>query len=161
MDIPVCKKHLIEAKRHYDDGKPGFVPNWTVHHGSSTTPGHKSINPMCARIQCVEIIKHASVSIENFAPTLRIQTSTITPFLLCQKLYQDMYQLFHPFTNCASFGAISKASTRFCHYSPNAHTVSEQLRTTVGSDTSIHPNDHICMLRSVHSGIFKALESNH
>ena len=157
-DSPICKKHLIEAKRHH--GTPGLVPKWAGQHRQSTTPGCKCINPKCAHTQCVKLIKPAFVPVENLEAALGIQTSTTNPLLLCEMCYQDMYRLLHPPTNCASCGAMPKTGTRFCRHSPDAYTVSEHLRNTVGSDTSIHPNDLICSTcYKVHSSIIKALES--
>ena len=42
-DSHICKKHMIEAKRHH--GTPGFVPKWTGQHRPSTKAGQKCINP--------------------------------------------------------------------------------------------------------------------
>ena len=66
------KIHLIEAKQHH--GTPGFVPKPIGQHGPSTTPGHYT--------QCVQLITHAFVSIENSKAMLGKEASTTTPFLL-------------------------------------------------------------------------------
>ena len=134
-ESPICKIHLIEAKQHH--GTPGFVPKWTGQHGPSTTPGHYT--------QSVKLIKPVFVSIENSKATLGIQESTTRDIKTCTVLG-------------IVYSNSPRTGTRFCHHSPSAHTVSEHLKNTVGSATSIHPNDSICSTcYKVHSSILKAL----
>ena len=120
-------------------GTPNFVPKWTGQHGPSTTPGHKCINPKC-------------VCIENLEATLGIQTSTTTPFLLCQKWYQDMYQLL---------GIVLGIVLRLVQDSAITVLMLTQYPTLEeysGQWYFHHPNDSICSTcYKVHSSIIKAL----
>lgn len=135
----ICKKHLLEAQRHHSNSK--FIPKWK---GTHTNPKEKCINPKCVQPVCDKLIKPQFESIDKLETTLGVKSSAENPFQLCQRCYNEVYQIFHPPTPCMSCGAVPKAGTRWCRHSPDAIAVSQHLRDTTGSDIDILPNDYLC-----------------
>ena len=150
----ICKKHHLEAQRHHST--PNFIPKWKGQR--SQKPVTKCLNPKCQTSQYEKLIKPAFAPIDKLKLTIGI--STTDPLVLCQKCYNDLYQLFHPSTICHSCGATPKAGTSFCRHSYDALTVSQHLSDTTGCDVSIHPDDYLCYnCYKLHTSILKSLES--
>ena len=112
----ICKKHHLEAQRHHST--PNFILKWKGQR--SQKPVTKCLNPNAKHHNMKNL--PAFVPIDKLKSTIGI--STINPLVLCQKCYNDLYQLFHPSTICRSCGATPKAGTSFCHHIPDALTVS-------------------------------------
>ena len=90
------------------------------------------------------LIKPQFESIDKLETIFVGKSSADIPFQLCQRCYNEVYQIFHPPTPCMSCGAVPKAGTRWYRHSPDAITVSQHLRDTTGSDIDISPNDYLC-----------------
>ena len=69
----------------------------------------KELNPKCQTSQHDKLIQPAFAPIDQLKSTIGI--STTDPLVLCQKCYNDLYQLFHPSTICRSCRATPKAGT--------------------------------------------------
>ena len=119
-DSNMCKKCLLEAKRHHTNTT--YIPKW-----QKTTlipkPNHKCIHPRC---KASEKLIHASFEhIEKLESALGVTSSPDNPFLLCRDHYNKMYRKFHPQTLCASCGAIYPHNIHLIpevapHYNSNA-----------------------------------------
>ena len=152
-DSNMCKKCLLEAKRHHTNTT--YIPKW-----QKTTPipkpNHKCIHPHC---KASEKLIHASFEhIEKLESALGVTSSPDNPFLLCRDHYNEMYRKFHPQTLCASCGATPKPGTSFSRHSPDAFSVSLYL----GERTpTVQPTDCLCSTcYKLHLSIMKAIESD-
>ena len=117
-----------------------FQSDWNssnYHHSGSTAIQQPSPKRLSSWTTPSHEVLHTYFTCTCNASALHAQIFFTNPHLLCQKCYQNMYQLFLPPTNCASCVAVPKAGTRFCHHSPDAHIVPEHLRNTMGSGSSI------------------------
>ena len=60
----LCKKQLIEAKRHHSI--PNFIPKWRDHQ-PSPGPVNKCAHPKCTNSQCDKLIKPAFAPIDKLS----------------------------------------------------------------------------------------------
>ena len=137
----ICKKHFIEARRHHST--PNFIPKWkdTPRSGVKAKPvcsNQKCINPKCTQPTSDKLIKPSFESTDMLEITLGVKSSNDMPFLLCQKCYNDVYQIFHPQTPCTSCGAIPKEGSHWCRHSPHANLVSQHIEDTTGTELHIY-----------------------
>ena len=124
----ICKKHFLEAQRHHST--PNFIPKWTGTQSWGAKPKQKCIHPKCIQPVCNKLIKPSFEPTDKLKSTLGAKLSDDKPFLLCQKCYNDVYQIFHPPTPCASCGALPKKGTCWYHHNPDAVVVSQHLYRT-------------------------------
>ncbi len=129
-DSCICRKHLLEAQRHHNSAT--FVPKWKESTSLRANSTKKCINPSCTQGQCDKLINPAFESVDKLEAVFGVKSSEDNPFLVCQRCYNELYQIFHSPTPCASCGATPKAGTRFCRHSPDAVAVSEHLQNATG-----------------------------
>ena len=130
----ICRKHLLEAKRHNDDSS---VPKWK---GTGTCS-----NPSCTHQgQGDKMIKPSFVPVEKLKAALKISSTGEAPLVLCQHCYNELYAQFHPLKTCASCGAKPKVGSHLCRHSPDAAAVTQHLQETTGTEVIIQPSDCLC-----------------
>ena len=80
---------------------------------------------------CNKLIKPSFEPTDKLKSTLRAKLSDDKPFLLWQKCYNYVYQIFHAPIPCASCGALPKKGTCWYHHNPDAVVVSQHLQNTI------------------------------
>ena len=132
----ICRKHLLEAKRHHNDSTP-YNPKWkgtqsmSKRQCISAHQDEKTIKPSFAPIQWLE----AALHIECTEPKL---------LALCLHCYNELYRQFNSPSPCASCGGIPKQGTVLCRHSPDAIAVTKHLQRTTGSTITIQATDYLC-----------------
>ena len=86
---------------------PELIPKWKGQRSQKSVT--KCLNPKCQTSQHDKLIQPAFAPIDQLKSTIGI--STTDQLVLCQKCYNDLYQLFHPSTICRSCRATPKAGT--------------------------------------------------
>ena len=107
----ICKKHLLEAKRHYHSLH--HTPSWKKQIQKSLHSSKKCNNPKCTQ-QNEKLIKPTFAPVDQVCKILGVETTTHQEFVLCQKCYNVTYQTFFEYRKpCSSCGAIPKTSKIF------------------------------------------------
>ena len=127
--------HHLRKKRK----KPTYFKNWKKKQEKEFLVNRKCIQPTSDKF-----IKPLFESNDMLEITLSMKSSNHMPFMLCQKCYNDVYQIFHPQTPCTSCGAIPKEGTHWCHHSPDASFVSQHIQDTTGTELHMSSSDYIC-----------------
>ena len=134
-NILICKKDLLEARRHHLD--PNYTPKW-----KSVTVAKQII--MCVYPKCSNnsendcIIKASFMSQQEMKELCSIDSNNA---FLCKHHYNKIYRELHPPKRCASCNALPKAGGNFTHHSPNAQLVSEYLN----DDCVLQQHDLLCL----------------
>ena len=151
----ICKKHLLEAKRHHTNSE--YIPKWKKVDKQKALKC--CIHPQCANKSHDKLIKPAFATITDLERLLGVQSSVQNPFLLCPTCYTKLYRQFNPVANCKSCGGTPKPGQKLCRHSPNATIVSQYLKDTTGTDVVISPGDSICTnCYNTHCTIVKSIE---
>jgi len=155
----MCKKHLLEARRHCKDYT--YIPKWKkVEQTDEPPPLPKCcIHPQCVNKFQDKLIKPAFASTDELEELIGVHASESNPLLLCVSCYGKLYRQFNPPLTCASCGTIGKTGQKFRH-SPNVLLVEQYLQDTEFTDISISPDDWLCSsCYNVHCSIIKTMHS--
>ena len=88
LDSLICKKHLIEAKRH--SKTQGFIPKWKSNKEKIL---QKCINPNCTCLKYEKVIKPAFRPTNQIKEILNLSLSSNEEVVVCPKCYHDIYHL--------------------------------------------------------------------
>ena len=154
--IFVCKKHLLEARRHHTD--PGYTPKWKKKEKSN------KLLITCMYLNCTNtnektnIIKATFVSKDQLIEAMGLQqTSDRADVTVCENHYSKLYMEINPM-KCASCNGWPKKGMIFTHHSPNCELVSQYLNDS--TCISITSNDLLCQsCYKNHYSILKFLDS--
>lgn len=119
----ICKKHLLEAKRHGHN--KDHVPSWKEHMPIHTIQ-QKCFNPKCENQSPDKLIKPMFISHDKMMEILGVKQTAETnqPLVLCRKCYNETYAtICGSHIPCSSCGATPKSSKTFCRHSPDAEKV--------------------------------------
>ncbi len=119
IDILICKKHQLEAKRYHDH--PQYVPKWKE---QLVKPSMKCIYSSCnnTNLNGDNIIKATFAPKEYMEKVIGLQIDG--EIMLCKGHYNKVYREIYPPTKCTSCNAYPKLGTTFTHHSPNGNAVS-------------------------------------
>ena len=158
----ICKKHLVEARRH--GHKYDHVPSWKTSPSSVQEFNKQQCsNPQCNNVEYDKLIKPLFASHDQLTELFEIE-HTGEPFVLCRKCYNETYATIcgTGSTPCSSCGAKPKKGTAFCRHSPDAEKVSQHLSNQTGQSMIINPNDYLCSTcYKTHCLIIESLKSPH
>ena len=134
-DSFLCKKHVIEARRHHKNSD--FVPKWKPQWGRDV---QKCMNPTCSHSEYKKVIKSAFRPVRDICEALGLDVST-NELVLCALCYQEVYSQFH---YCRSCGAFPKTG-KFKHHSPDAERIAKYFKESSGDDINIKKDDCLCL----------------
>ena len=159
----ICKKHLVEARRHGHE--QDHVPSWKTPSPNSNLQCSKQQcgNPHCSNVECDNLIKPMFTTSDKLKELFGIEP-TGGSFVLCRKCYNATYAAICGSQSkpCSSCGAKPKRGTAFCRYSPDAEKVSQHLSDQTGQNVTISPTDYICSTcYKVHCSIIESLRTPH
>ena len=158
----ICKKHLVEARRH--GHKYDHVPSWKTSPSSAREFSKQQCsNPQCNNVEYDKLVKPFFVSNDKLNELFGTE-HTGGPFVLCRKCYNDTYAtIYGPCSiPCSSCGANPKKGTAFSRHSPDAEKVSQHLSNQTGQIIIINQNDYLCSTcYKTHCSIIESLKSPH
>ena len=137
----ICKKHYIEAKRFHNNSE--YIPKWKNTEITVPSSDH-CLNPECQDRLSNKLIKPAFASVTDLEQLFGIETSSSSPFLLCQTCYNKLYRLYTTPANCSTCGATAKPGHKFIRHCPDPLLISKYIRDTTGADKTITSEDWIC-----------------
>ena len=126
LEAPICKRHQVEAKRHYNDDS--HVPKWKER---VTT----SIPVTCMYHGCTLTSATSKITCASFASYEKLMSageiaSEEEEIYLCKIHYNDVYRKLKPI-NCASCNAHPKQGKLFTRHCPHPTTIYNILGQTL------------------------------
>ena len=84
----ICKKHLVEARRHGHE--LDHIPSWKSSSNDLQSSKQQCSNPHCNNSECDKLIKAMFTTSDKLSKLFGLEP-TGEPFVLCRKCYNETY----------------------------------------------------------------------